>query len=243
METVSKTKINIIHHFKLTLMNIRKLLTLAVCILMATSSINAQTTTDWGWDWADTSKVAAKWMPQQVEFLNNRYPYPAKPRNMWELGISIGKAQIFGDVTNYGFGSGAALTFRKALGHLVSLRGGIMFNKSEGIDTKLWSTWPTDGFLSPTLGFRGFTSYGVYTSYSPASPNPALRAFVPNYKNQSWSGTFDVIFSLNALDFYRGNPKWDWYGFIGYAMVNSDIDTRMALGGNGATPFDFTTVN
>jgi OOP family OmpA-OmpF porin len=52
-----------------------------------------------------------------------------------------------------------------------------------------------------------------------------------------------VIFSLNALDFYRGNPKWDWYGFVGYAMVNSDIDTRLALGGSGATPFNFTTVN
>src|ERR1700741_5373379 len=101
-------------NFKLTLMNIRKLLQLAVCLLMATS-INAQTlTTDWGWDWADTSKVPASLMPQQVEFLNNRYPYPAKPRNMWEIGISVGKAQIFGDVTNYGFGYGGALTFRKA---------------------------------------------------------------------------------------------------------------------------------
>ncbi|MCW3087611.1 MAG: OmpA/MotB domain protein [Sediminibacterium sp.] len=216
------------------------ILVIALVVLIQSISF-AQT--DWGWDWKDSSKVAVKSLPQYTEFLNNTYPYPPKPRNMWEMGISLGKANIFGDVANYGFGYGAGLSFRKALGHAVSVRAGLLFQKSEGIDTKLWSTDKNDGFLSPTLGYRGFTSYGVYAAYVPNSANPALKAFVPNYKTQSWSGTLDFIFSLNALDFYRGNPKWDWYLFGGYALVNSDIDTRLALGGNGATPFNFTTIN
>ncbi len=224
-------------------MYVKKLLQFAICILMATS-INAQTmTTDWGWDWSDSSKVAAANMAQYTEFKNNRYIYPAKPRNMWELGLSFGKAQVFGDVLNYGFGYGGALTLRKAIGHVVSLRGGILYQKMKGIDSKLWSTDKVDGYLSPTNGYRGFTGYGNYAAYTPNNPNQSLKAFTPNYRNVSWSGTFDVMFSLNALSHYRGNPKWDVYLFGGYAMVNSDVDTRLALGGNGATPFNFTTVN
>ncbi len=199
--------------------------------------------TDWGWDWKDTSKIAVKFLPQHNEFLNNQYPYPAKPRSQWELGLQVGRSQIFGDVVNHGWNTGGAITFRKALGHLVSVRFGLQYHKAEGIDTKLWSTDRVDGYMSPTLGYRGFTSYGVYTAYNPANPNAALRAFVPNYRTRTAAGTVDFVFSLNALDFYRGNPKWDWYLFGGYSMVNSDVDTRLALGGNGATPFNFTTVN
>ena len=163
---------------------------------------------------------------------------------MWELGLSFGKSQVFGDVLNYGFGYGAGLTFRKALGHVISLRGGLLYQKSSGIDDKLWSSDKVDGYMSPTLGYRGLSpTYGLYSVYVPSNPNLALRGFVPNYRNVSVSGTLDVIASLNTISHYRGNPKWDWYVFLGYAMVNSDIDTRVALGGNGATPFDFTTIN
>ena len=199
--------------------------------------------TDLGWDWKDTSKISVSNLPQHNEFLNNQYPYPAKPRNMWELGLSFGKAQVFGDVLNYGFGYGGALTLRKAIGHVVSLRGGILYQKMAGIDSKLWSTDRVDGYLSPTNGYRGFTGYGNYAVYTPNNPSQALKAFTPNYRNVSWSGTFDVMFSLNALSHYRGNPKWDVYLYGGYALVNSDVDTRLALGGNGATPFNFTSIN
>jgi OOP family OmpA-OmpF porin len=102
--------------------NIRKLIQFALCVLMATS-INAQTvTTDWGWDWADTSKVPAAYMPQQVEFLNNQFPYPAKPRSMWELGLSAGKSQIFGEVKNFNWGPGFGISLRHAISHVISWR-------------------------------------------------------------------------------------------------------------------------
>ena len=199
--------------------------------------------TDWGWDWKDTSKISVKHLPQHNEFMNNQYPYPAKPRSQWELGISLGNSRVVGEVKNYKFGYGAGLTFRKALGHLVSLRGGLLYQKSAGIDNKLWTTDKVDGFLSPTNPYHGFTSYGPYGAYYPTQTNTALRAFTPNYRNVSWSGTLDIMFSLNSLSYYRGNPKWDVYVFGGYALLNSDVDTRIALGGNGATPFDFTTIN
>lgn len=199
--------------------------------------------TDWGWDWKDTSKISVKNLPQHNEFLNNQYPYPAKPRNQWELGLSLGNSRIFGEVANYGFGYGFGVSLRKAVSHVFSLRGTILYQQSAGIDNKLWSGDKVDGFLSPTAGYRGFATYGAYSWYTPTNPTQAGRAFAANYRNKSWSGNFDLVASLASMSHYRGNPKWDVYVFLGYALVNSDIDTRLALGGNGATPFDFTTIN
>ena len=62
--------------------------------------------TDFGWDWRDSSKVAVKNQPQRNEFINNVYPYPAKPRSQWELGFGLGIATMSADVkSKAGFGT------------------------------------------------------------------------------------------------------------------------------------------
>ena len=222
-------------------MSSKKFLLVAALIVLIQSVGLAQT--DWGWDWKDTSKVSVKNLPQHNEFLNNQYPYPAIPRSQWELGLSIGNSVIIGDVANYKFGYGAGFSLRKALNNVISLRGGFLYQHSTGINPYLSTGSTTDGFLSTNAPYRGITSYGNYGAYTPANANPALRAFAANYRNNSYSGLFDVIFSLNSISHYRGNPKWDVYVFAGYGLVASDVDTRLALGGNGATPFDFSTIN
>ena len=215
---------------------------LVVALIVLIQSVGLAQT-DWGWDWKDTSKISVKNMPQHNEFLNNQYPYPAMPRNQWELSFSLGNSRIIGDVANYKFGYGAGFSLRKALNNMISLRGGFLYQQSAGIDPILSTNAQTDGFLSPTLPYRGITGYGVYAWHSPAGTSGAAKAFVANYRNVSYSGVFDMIVSLNSLSHYRGNPKWDVYVFGGYALVASDVDTRLALGGSAATPFDFTTIN
>ncbi len=222
-------------------MYIKKLVTLALSILMVVS-INAQTTTtNLGWDWADTSKIPAKRMAQHVEFLNNQSIYPAKPRTMTELAIYGGKSQVFGDVANYGFGYGMGLSIRKSISHVFSWRIAAQYQKSIGIDAKLWSGSAVDGYFGPTWPYRGFNTYAGYTQFQPTSANPVLRGFAANYRNRSVSGNFDLIASLAALSNYRGNPKWDVYLFAGYALVSSDVDVRLAQG--GTTPFNFFSVD
>ncbi len=61
-------------------------------ISLFSSAIFAQS--DAGYDWRDSSKIATKNLPQQSEFLNNQYPYPAKPRSIWELGFSGGNIHL-----------------------------------------------------------------------------------------------------------------------------------------------------
>jgi len=58
----------------------KKYTLLAVMLVMLQLGSMAQTSTNWGWDWKDSSKVPTKSIPQYNEFLNNQYPYPAKPK-------------------------------------------------------------------------------------------------------------------------------------------------------------------
>jgi outer membrane protein OmpA-like peptidoglycan-associated protein len=107
----------------------KKLLLLVVLFVFAQVSINAQT--NWGWDWKDTSKIAVKDLPQHNEFMNNQYPYPAKPRSQWELGFNLGPSWISGDV-NSNIGLAYGISARKALGHIFSVRGSLSAASNSG---------------------------------------------------------------------------------------------------------------
>lgn len=86
---------------------------------------------DWGWDWKDSSKIPAKKMPQHNEFLNNNYPYPAQPRNQWELGFTAGASYIIGDVMPK-LGIGGGISLRKSLNHIFSVRGSYLGSINSG---------------------------------------------------------------------------------------------------------------
>ncbi|MBC7721184.1 MAG: hypothetical protein H7068_04120 [Pedobacter sp.] len=172
----------------------------AVLVFFQLTSI-AQTKTDWGWDWKDSSKVPTKSIPQYNEFLNNQFPYPPKPKSAWELGLSVGNGLIVGDRPlfvknsfdhNYLGGITAGLSLRKAVGHVLSLRA-------------------SANYTTVTI-----PSYKANTSNNlPFS----------TVKNNSVSASFDALFSLNAASYYRGNPKTDWYLLAGYSLIATQIKT------------------
>ncbi len=96
---------------------------LAVALIVLIQSVGLAQT-DWGWDWKDTSKISVKNLPQHNEFLNNQYPYPAKPRSQWELGFGAGLSSVTGDVKSKA-GFGGTITLRKALSNVFSIRTGL----------------------------------------------------------------------------------------------------------------------
>lgn len=86
---------------------------------------------DASYDWRDSTKIPTKRLPQQTEFLNNNYPYPAKPRSKWELGFAVGNSVILGDIRSKA-DVGGAITLRKAISHTFSLRGGYFGSYNQG---------------------------------------------------------------------------------------------------------------
>src|ERR1700704_1641409 len=74
------------------------------------------------YDIRDSSLIPAKRIPQHNEFLNNAYPFPAKPRNELEVGIKGGLATVSGSVRAWLLTGGVGIHVRKAMGYVFSLR-------------------------------------------------------------------------------------------------------------------------
>src|SRR6478752_4663411 len=98
----------------------KKYTALFVLLCLFASSSFSQTVTSY--DVQDSSLIPRKRLPQHNEFMNNTYPFPAKPRNQWEIGIKGGLFNIFGDVPSHALDFGGGLHVRKALGYVFSLR-------------------------------------------------------------------------------------------------------------------------
>lgn len=174
---------------------------------------------DAGYNWRDSSKISVKNMPQHNEFMNNEYPYPAKPNSQLELGFSGGLSKILGDISpRIGYTAGVSL--RKALGHTFSVRAGVSASESKGLDyrTRTSSVTPS-----------------VWTQFYPLN-----KPFVANFRNKMLQGSFDLIASLNNKSHYRGNPKWDLYALLGYTLTMADVDVD-AL--KGSTPYTFSSID
>ena len=91
----------------------KNVLLMALLMIVFNTVSFAQTSTDWGWDWKDSSKVSTRHIPQYNEFLNNQYPYPAQPRDQWELGIGLSVPVLSAALDN-GIGIGGTITLRKS---------------------------------------------------------------------------------------------------------------------------------
>src|ERR1041385_9280637 len=92
---------------------------LSLSFLLASAASHAQL--GGSYDVQDSSVIPSKRLPQHTEFMANNYPYPAKPRNQWEIGLQAGAFSVSGDVRTRTPLGGIALHARKALGYVFSL--------------------------------------------------------------------------------------------------------------------------
>ena len=90
-----------------------------------------------GYSIYDSTVIPNKRMGQQNEFWNNSYAFPAKPRNMWEIGVSTGLFNVSGDVPTKVFTApNYAFHIRKAFGYVFSLRLQYLGGKGDGLNWK-----------------------------------------------------------------------------------------------------------
>lgn len=169
-----------------------KFLVAGVFMLLATGAF-AQSGS--GYDVYDSSVIKPKSMPQQNEFWNNTYNFPAKPRNMWELGISGGSFNISGDVPTRFFTPGFAAHVRKAFGYVFSLRLQYLYGTAKG------------------LNWNGAINY---------QNNPALSQYYAaptviyhNYKSKVQDLGLQGIVTLNNIRFHKNKTNLVFYAGAG----------------------------
>ncbi len=79
----------------------------------------------------DSSKIKRKRMDQYSDYVNNRTPFPPKPRHKGALEVYGGSYTISGDVTTRG-GWNVGAGYRWNLGYIMSMRADVRYGRTWG---------------------------------------------------------------------------------------------------------------
>lgn len=185
------------------------------------------------YDVRDSSLIPTRRLAQHNEFLNNAYPFPAKPRNEWELGVKGGLSTGFTNVAAWGPTGGAGIHLRKALGYVFSIRAEYDWMRLKGLDWK-----PTDAWVNNTVL--------AHSGYIPG------QYLFNNYRSTVQELSLQGVFNLNNIRFHKAKTAFNVYLFGGvglmtystfYKAVNSsgnpytysDVFSQYPVNGNGYT--------
>lgn len=186
----------------------KKLALLIGLICLFLSYANAQGVGS-SYDIRDSSLIPTRRLAQHNEFLNNAYPFPAKPRNQWEIGIKGGYTNGFTDVSNWGPTGGFGIHVRKALGYVFSIRAEYDWIRLRG------------------LNYQYSQSYGrnaALTAIYPQQASGQWDSIFYNFRSTVHELTLQGLFSFNNINFHKAKVKFNWYLFGGVgAMTYSTL--------------------
>jgi outer membrane protein OmpA-like peptidoglycan-associated protein len=172
------------------------------------------------YDIRDSSLIPTRRLAQHNEFLNNAYPFPAKPRNEWEIGVKGGYTSGITDVANWGPTGGFGFHVRKALGYVFSLRAEYDWIRLRG------------------LSYQYSQSYGKNPSLTQANlfPEDNNGNYAPifyNYRSTVHELTLQGVFTLNNINFHKAKTGFVMYLFGGpglatYSTLYKQDDSYLA---------------
>jgi hypothetical protein len=198
------------------------------CILLAFLSPgfaqdNTSAESSSSYDIRDSSLIPAKRIPQHNEFLNNAYPFPAKPRNQWEIGVKGGLSTISGDVRSwlptFGFGVHA----RKALGYTFSARLEYDYLMAKGLN---WQP-----------SYYGYATNAQITKFYPATgANPVFYNYRTTIQNLSLQG----LVTLNNIRFHKAKSTIAVYALGGVGVMT--YSTLYNLTDANGQPYNYQSI-
>jgi len=180
-------------------------------------------------DYKDSSKVPAKRMAQQNEWRNNSKTqvFPARPRDMWQLGVYGGLFMIDGDCPPLP-GWNVGLQVRKSLGYVFSVRGQVGYGQTKGLDYRINNNFSNNAVLD------------VYRVPTPQGPGSGPGWYIHNYKTTAITPSVDILASLNNIMFHKKSNKVNIYVLGGFTelIYQTKLDAL-----NGNAPYNYGTMN
>jgi len=214
------------------------LLLAAFCALLSVNQSKAQesTATNTGltgkdmtyrgenYDLLDSNFYTGKRLDQYRRYINHQTVFPPKPNNMWEIGISAGFSNIFGDMPSQSFltakkpmnAVGLGLTVRKSIGYFLSVRGQFLIANATGMDYRphVVNEEPWKDLNYPVGSY-------IYN----------------NYKTSVMEGSVQLVGALNNINFHNGKNKMSIYGFIGGGAMSVKVGVNALDTGGHAYNF------
>jgi outer membrane protein OmpA-like peptidoglycan-associated protein len=199
------------------------------------------------YDWKDESLIPKNGKSQHSEFLKNQYPFPAKPRNQWEVGVSVGNVAISGDVATRFPNIGWGVHIRKAMGYIFSARlaysGGIArgLNWLPSFNYARNPAW-ADKYIAPRnmqYAYAPTTGMVAGQIYQVQSTNDSLMfgqgdPVYHNYKTNIHQLALQGIVTLNNVRFHKAKTAFVLYAIGGVGAMIYDVNVN-ALDEKGFT--------
>ena len=217
---------------------------LGLLTLMATSATFAQMGA--AYSVFDSTVIAAKNKPQQNEFLNNTYNFPAIPRNQWEIGASLGSIAVNGDIAARVPSLGFEAHVRKALGYTFSLRFQYVNATAKGLNWSANDNYQKDpAWLSAAnggnLGSKGYNSVVRNSAGAITTLNGGTADLVfQNYKSKVQDLSLQGIFNFTNIRFHKQKSGATVYGGAGFGFTffNTMVNALDASGNTYASLFN-----
>jgi outer membrane protein OmpA-like peptidoglycan-associated protein len=189
----------------------------------------------------DSSVIPAKRMTQQNDFWNKTNNFPAKPRNMWEIGISTGIATVSGDIPSKVFTApNFGLHVRKSFGYIFSLRLQYINTVDKGMH------WLASQNFAKNSAWAAYnaplrSNTGVITGSVPARGTNFDQVYY-NYKTHIQDLGLQGIFTINNIRFHKQKTGILLYGGggIGASLYNTMVNALDANGNTYRTLFNAT---
>jgi len=194
---------------------------LCLCISYSYAQVGAS------YDVRDSSLIPTRRLAQHNEFLNNAYPFPAKPRNEWEIGIKGGYTTAFTDIPNWGPTGGFGVHVRKALGYVFSLRAEYDWIRLRGLSYQPTQAYGKNPVLASYYGTGGTGVPGQLIFY--------------NFRSTVHELSLQGVFTINNINFHKAKTGFNMYFFGGPAIMT--YSTFYKTVNSAGTPYNYSGVN
>ncbi|NND06357.1 MAG: OmpA family protein [Saprospiraceae bacterium] len=167
---------------------------------------------------------------QNSKWRQGQYPYAAKPKSMWELGVHAGYSFISGDVeAPVWAGAGLGLHLRKAINYTLSVRFNGWFTRSKGFDAR--SLNPATLRSERLYRFRENNAIEGYVN----NRAPVHR----NYQTSILGGSAEAVLNIGNMLFHAERTDWNVYAVAGIGL---NIPTTKVDLLNGSVLYNFESV-
>jgi outer membrane protein OmpA-like peptidoglycan-associated protein len=167
---------------------------------------------------------------QNRKWKEGQYPYSAKPKSMWELGVHTGYSFISGDVESpFPAGLGFGLHLRKAINYTLSFRIDGWYTSSKGLDAR-------------ATNYRTLQNERLYRQNSGSSISGYVAntsSIHRNYQTSILGGSFEAVLNMGNLLFHQEQNKWNAYAVLGLGL---NVPTTKVNLLNGNALYNFGSV-
>ncbi|MBS1616950.1 MAG: OmpA family protein, partial [Bacteroidetes bacterium] len=170
---------------------------------------------------------------QQKAYIQNKYRYPARPKDQWELDLFGGSFVIQGDIKpDWTKGWGGGIGVRKAINYFFSIRGSYLYGWDKARELQPRFDVAHDGNLNGSLNNADY-----YHVNGPSTP-VAEKTIFRNYRTMTHSLRVEGLVNLGNILFHRERNlvNVNLIAGVGAHMYRTQMDM---LDKNG-NPYDFS---